>query len=114
MADLLHHNPAGSNPRRVFLAVPSYGPISAITTFALFRAHAALIAHGFDVEFGLLAGDCHVDDARNRLAREFLAGTCTELVFIDADIGFAPDELLKLLSHDQPVVGGTYPIKQAI
>jgi len=114
MSEFLHHNPAGLTPRRVFLAVPSYGPISAFTTLSLFRAHTALVEAGYGVELGLLAGECHVDDARNRLVREFLNGTCTDLVFIDADIGFIPDDLLRLLSHDRDVVGGTYPMKQAI
>lgn len=114
MPDFLHHNPAGFTPRRVFLAVPSYGPISAITTYSLFRAHEALLLAGYGVELGLLSGDCHVDDARNRLVREFLNGVCSELVFVDSDIGFTPDDLLRLLSHDRDVVGGSYPMKQAI
>ena len=114
MPEFLHHHSPGLTPRRVFLAVPSYGPPTALTAFCLFRAHAALLEAGYGVELGLLSGDCHVDDSRNRLVREFLNGICSELVFIDADIGFSPDDLLRLLSHDRDVVGGTYPMKQSI
>jgi len=111
MGLLIHHNPAGSHSRRVFLAVPSYGPISGHTAFSLFRAHPALLEAGWDVELGLLLGDCHVDDARNSLVADFLASGCSDLVFIDADIGFQNTDLLRLLSHDRDVVGGAYPKK---
>lgn len=114
MPTCLHHAPGGSSPRRVFLALPSFGPVSGPTTFSLFRAHPALIEAGFDVHLALLLGDCHVDDARNRLVRDFLATDCTDLVFIDADVGFEAQDLLRLLAHDRDIVGGTYPLKQAI
>jgi len=32
-------------------------------------------------------GDPHVDDNRNAIVREFLAGDCTDLLFIDSDVG---------------------------
>lgn len=114
MPVLLHHASGGDAPRSVFLAVPSYGPVTGPTAFSLFRAHPALLEAGFGVHLGLLLGDCHVDDARNRLARDFLATDCTDFVFIDADVGFEASDLLRLLSHDRDIVGGTYPLKQAI
>lgn len=107
----IRHNPPGANPRRVFLAIPSYGPVSGHTAFSLFRAHPALLEAGYDVELSLLLGDCHVDDARNRLVADFLASRCSDLVFIDSDIGFQSADLLRLLSHDVDVVGGAYPKK---
>jgi acetone carboxylase gamma subunit len=42
----------------------------------------------------LLSGNCHVDDARNSVVREFLASDCTELVFIDADVSWEPETLV--------------------
>lgn len=110
----IRHNPPGDNPRRVFLAVPSYGPISGHTAFSLFRAHPALLEAGYAVELGLLLGDCHVDDARNTLVADFLDSGCSDLVFIDSDIGFQNADLLRLLSHDRDVVGGAYPKKSDI
>jgi predicted O-methyltransferase YrrM len=109
MGLLLHHNPPGGNSRRVFLAVPSYGEPNGITAFSLFQAHPELIKAGYDVELCLLLGDCHVDDARNRLVNEFLKSSCTDLVFIDADVGFQTADLIRLLSYDRDVVGGIYP-----
>ena len=107
----IHHSLPGVRPRRVFLAVPSYGDVSGITAFSLFRAHPALLDAGFDVELCMLLGDCHVDDARNSLVADFLESTCDDLVFIDADICFQNDDLIRLLNHDRDVVGGAYPKK---
>lgn len=112
MPILMHHNPPGD--RRVFLAIPSYGPVTAGTAFCLFRSHAALLAAGYTVELGLLSGDCHVDDARNRLVGTFLRSACDDFVFVDSDIGWADGDLVRLLAHDRDIVGGSYPMKQPI
>jgi hypothetical protein len=110
---LLHHSTGVSNGARgVFIATPTYGPPSAVFSFSLLRAQDALRAAGYRVEVSLLVGDCHVDDARNRLVREFLRSTCDDFVFIDSDVGFGAAELLTLLSYDRDVVGATYPLKQ--
>ena len=34
-----------------------------------------------------------------------------KLLFVDADLGFEKDWIVKLLEHDKPLVGGTYPTK---
>jgi hypothetical protein len=107
----IYHSLPGVRPRRVFLALPSYGEISGITAFSLFRAHPALLDAGFDVELGMLLGDCHVDDARNSLVADFLESGCDDLFFIDADVGFQNNDIIRLLNHDRDVVGGAYPKK---
>jgi hypothetical protein len=107
----IHHNPARGNSRRVLLAIPSYGPVSGHTAFSLFRCHPTLKDAGYEVEARLLLGDCHVDDARNTLAADFLDSSCDDLVFIDADIGFQDTDLLRLLGYDRDIVGGAYPKK---
>jgi hypothetical protein len=49
-----------------------------------------------------------VQRARNTIVAHFLASTCSHLLFIDADIGFSADAVLRLLLHDREVVGGLY------
>lgn len=49
--------------------------------------------------------------ARNRILADFLDSACSHLVFIDADIGFAGRDVLRLVAHDKPLVGGTYAKK---
>ena len=43
------------------------------------------------------------------MAREFLASDYTDLVFIDDDMGWPEDGLLKLLTYDVDVVGAVCP-----
>jgi hypothetical protein len=50
--------------------------------------------------------------ARNELARVFLEGDCDYLMFIDADIGFSGDDVLRLMAADKDVVCGLYPKKE--
>lgn len=73
-----------------------------------------LDAAGFTVTLSTEAGNCHVDDARNSQVREFLKTDATDMVFIDADVGFRPEDLLKLVSVDRDVVAGIYPKKEDV
>jgi hypothetical protein len=41
----------------------------------------------------------------------FLDTEATHLLFIDADIEFKPQDVVRLLLHDKPVVCGSYPLK---
>lgn len=63
-------------------------------------------------EHALYVGDCHVDDARNTLVSRFLESNCTDLVFIDDDVSWKPEDLVKLCEYDRDVVAATYPLKQ--
>jgi predicted O-methyltransferase YrrM len=71
----------------------------------------ALQAAGIHSSVLILAGNCHVDDARNACVRTFLDETdCTDLVFIDADVEFEPAALVTLCSSKRPgIIGGVYP-----
>ncbi len=102
-----------SSGPRVFLAVPTgSGDITAPCVASLLEGVQALRAFGFAVDFCIEAGNCHVDDARNSLVREFLKTDCADLVFIDADVGFDPVDLVRLCQFDRDVVGGVYPKKE--
>lgn len=100
------------HPRRVFLAVPvGDGKPFTNTVSCLSHAEMALHEAGWGMELAIEANNCHVDDTRNSLVREFLKSSCTDLVFIDADVGWRDDELIKLLSYDRDIVAGVYPKK---
>lgn len=102
-----------SAPRRVFLALPAgSGEITAPCVASLFEGQAVLAAAGYGVDLCIEAGNCHVDDARNSLVRQFMQTDCAQVVFIDADVGFRAEDLLRLVDHDADVVAGVYPKKQ--
>ena len=59
------------------------------------------------------AGESLVTRARNEAVAHFLAQKQhTHLFWIDADIGFTPDQALRLLLADRDVVAGVYPLKR--
>lgn len=49
-----------------------------------------------------------VQRARHHIIAHFLSSQCDRLIFVDADIGFTADQVLRLLAHDVDVVGGMY------
>lgn len=49
-----------------------------------------------------------IQRARHHVIATFLRSTCDRLIFIDADIGFSGDQVLRLLAHDRDVIGGMY------
>jgi len=95
--------------RKVMLAVPTYDDPSAALAFALARSREALQVPS---SLLILAGNCHVDDSRNAIVRDFLESDCTELVFLDADVSFEPSDLAQLCSRDVDIVGGVYPYRR--
>lgn len=50
---------------------------------------------------------------RNRLVDAFLKSDAEDLIFVDADVDFPPDALLRLLDYDVDIVAGATPFKQA-
>lgn len=94
---------------RVFLATPAYDRTCAAYDTSLAESMVALVRAGIGGEHWSFNGFCHVDDGRNLLVRKFLDSDCTDLMFIDADMGWLPGDLVRLLGFDRDVVGGAYP-----
>ena len=67
----------------------------------------------FDIDVYILGGDSLISRARSVLVSHFLAHpSATHLLFVDADISFDPDQVLRLLQFDKDFVAGLYPLKQ--
>lgn len=94
------------------LATPCYGTTSAAYTFAIARSREALHAVGIQTAYLLLQGNCHVDDGRNSIVRDFLESDCTELLFLDADVDWEPQAIVQLCRRDCDIVGGVYPYRR--
>lgn len=93
----------------IMLGIPCYGGQMVEATT---RSLEATYRHFADLGVPLLPcfvrNESLVQRARNRIVAEFLASGCDQLVFIDADIGFQPDHLLRLVTHAEEMVGGLY------
>ena len=65
---------------------------------------------GYKVSF--LGDESLITRARNIMVGKFLSDwNCTHLLFIDADIQFSVDGVVKLLQADKDVCFGVYPSK---
>ena len=111
MGRMLHKAGAPATGQKVFLAIAAYQDVGAGCSFALAHTTAALAGAGIGFELAIYSGNCHVDSSRNRLARDFLRSDCTDLVFIDADVGWQDHALPRLMSFDRDIVAGVYPKK---
>lgn len=64
------------------------------------------------VSLTLLGNESLITRARNTLVSMFLNDTdMTHLLFVDADIGFEPRDVIRMIAADKSVVAAMYPIK---
>jgi len=61
------------------------------------------------IEFEI--GNSLIADARNKLVSRFLASGASDLLFIDADLSWTAEDLLRLLAYPVPFVAAVYQRK---
>ena len=100
---------------RVFIGIGAGdGTVEVPCVLSLFGSSPLLRAAGIEATLCIEAGNCHVDDMRNSIVTSFLASDAEQLIFIDEDVGFRPEDLVKLVLYDRDVVGGVYPKKEDV
>ena len=60
----------------------------------------------------MIPHDAFIGRARNLMVKRFLECGASDLVFIDADIGFCVDDFIKLMKADGDIVCGVYRYKK--
>lgn len=105
-------HPTSDRPH-VFVGTPCFGGLVTQrymqSTFNLFQQ---MQQAGLSLSIELLGYDSLITRSRNALVAKFLdQPTATHLLFIDADIGFDPHSVFRMLALGQEVVAGMYPLK---
>jgi len=102
---------SAASPYYVMLATPVAEKPCTSYAVSLAGTAQALTVAGIRFDIETLQGCCHVDDARNILFRNFLQSECTDLFFLDADLGWQPNNVIRLLKLPGDIVAGVYPHK---
>jgi hypothetical protein len=97
------------------VATPCFGgQVSSIYASSIFYLQSAVRSlSNMSLKIELRDGDALITRARANLMTLFLNDpTATHFLFVDADIGFTPDQVFRLIESGTDVVAGIYPIKR--
>ncbi len=107
--------PVSSGPTSLVVATPCFGgQISAVYALSLLKLQTRLRDYR-DCTLKVLMkdGDALITRARASLLSQFLDDpSATHLLFVDADIGFEPEQVLRLIECGAEVCAAVYPIKR--
>lgn len=97
----------------LYILTPHYGGMCHVTYMrSLMKTQDRLRELGVELHIEFCNNDSLVSRARNNLVARAMSNTnMTHILFIDNDITWDPDSILKLLLAEKPVVGGIYPLK---
>jgi hypothetical protein len=98
---------------KLVIATPCYG---GLVTQRYMQCICSLLqytaAQNISVQVELLGHESLITRGRNTLVSKFLdMPDATHLMFIDADIGFEVEQVLRMLAFDKDIVAGMYPLK---
>jgi hypothetical protein len=92
------------------LATPCYGgQAHAVYMRSLLALRPACQARGVSLWPNLTGGEALIGRGRGAFLSKFLRSEASHLLFVDADIGFTPEAVFRLLDSGREVVGGLYP-----
>ena len=99
----------------LMVATPCFGgQVSSIYAGSIFHLQRAVRSRSnIDLSVLMRDGDALITRARANLVTLFLDNpSATHLLFVDADIGFQPDQIFRMIESGADVVAGVYPIKR--
>jgi glycosyltransferase involved in cell wall biosynthesis len=95
-------------PRKVMLGTPTIDGKVHVEYFMSFIASSnALAQHNIILLPQFRAFDTLIQRARNDIIKDAIDAGVDDVVFIDTDMGWTPEQLLRILSHEVDYVAGT-------
>lgn len=104
------------NDRRLMIALPLYdGRLNVEAAFNIINLCALAGKYNFTIDLAHISFCSILPKARNVMVHRFMESDCTDLLFLDSDVTFTCDDIVRLLaiSTNKDVVGGIYPRKKA-
>lgn len=99
--------------KHIFIATPCYGGQIGEPYFRS-MLRASILFNKYDIPYTVstLANESLVTRGRNTLVSFFMDNPhATHLFFVDADIEFNPEDMLRMVAYDKPIIVGAYPKK---
>ncbi len=101
--------------KKLMIGLPAYDhKVGVKMAVSLMQLGQKLLEHGIDVEVNSLCGCSVVSRARNIIAHRFVNSDCDHLMFIDADMTFEADSVIRLMcwNQDKAIVAGAYEARK--
>lgn len=96
--------------KSVFFATPTYDcSVSFEHHASIVTAIQVLNSGAVQSNLGIIGGCAFVDRARNQLVKAFLETDCTDLFFVDADIGFDAKVIPRFIESPHDILVGIPP-----
>lgn len=96
----------------IFLAIPCYGcRLSARFVMSLLKLDGYLMKKGIRMTIDMMGHESLITRGRCILAERMLRSQATHLLFLDADIGFEIETILRMIAFDTDISCGIYAKK---
>lgn len=98
---------------KLFIATPMYGGMCVGGyTMGILECVQTFMQNGIQMYYSYMMNESLITRARNGMAYDFMQSDATHLMFIDADITFKPQDIVRMVQADKDIICGLYPKKE--
>jgi hypothetical protein len=97
---------------KIFIATPIYGSQCAINyTMSMLKAVKFFEQNRIPYKYWFQLNS-HLQQSRNQCVHEFLESDCTHMLFVDYDVSFEIEDVMRMVYADKDIMGGLYPLRE--